>query len=64
MTANGAAVSGGLGSKMPQDRFKKGLNSVEKITIFENTGKLIRKFNSPLTNCRNLVVKNGRSSGA
>ena len=67
MNANGAGGLGEfLGFKMPLYWLRIGLNSVEKITLLsENTtGKLIRKSNSPLTNCRNLVVKDGGSSGA
>ena len=56
--------SGGfLDFEMPLDWLKIGWKNY--FTIFvSTTGKLIRKSNSPLTNCRNLVVKDGRSSGA
>ena len=55
-----------LGSKMSLHWLKIGLNLVEEnVTIFENTtGKLIQKSSSLLTNCSNLVVKDGHSSGA
>ena len=67
MNANGAGGSGGfLGFKMSLDWLKIGLNSVKKyVTIFvSTTGKLFGKSNSPLTNCSNLVAKDGHSSGA
>ena len=57
---------GFLGFKMPLNWLKIGLNSVEKLTLLfvSTTPKLMWKSNSPLTNCCNLVVKDGRSSGA
>ena len=66
MNANRAGGAGGfLGSQMSLDWLKIGLNSVETSTIYENTTRrLIQISNSPLTNCCNLVVKDGCSSGA
>ena len=64
---NRAGWSGGfLSSKMPLDWLKNMFKFSTKnyITTFESTtGKVIQKSNSPLTNCRNLMVKDGPSSG-